>query len=241
MTEFLQRVRFSEIITLIGFLVGCAFVSYVVRSIGYFSILGPEMLWMYLDLNVMQGAVFSIPGVMLLTSIVYLAILLVVSVVNYEEKNGVLTDRVPILLKKTLKFSLILLAYFVLFFFEFLFGKDMYGAKMLVYFGFFMTNLIAIVDSWFNGSKYSLLFTGFLGFLLMYNCLLQLGKMEAFIDLHKVSPRYSVWADDKSYMNVTVMRSSSSYLILKVGNDAVFYDRARIRRVERETTEILGN
>ncbi len=52
-------------------------------------------------------------------------------------------------------------------------------------------------------------------------------------DLTHGKNRYNLYSSEKSYLNVLVLRSTSTSVIFKAGDEIIFYDRANIKRLER--------
>lgn len=59
----LARYSLTDLASFLGMCVGFAFAAYVVRTIGSFSVVGPELLGLFLEANLISGAIIIVPWV----------------------------------------------------------------------------------------------------------------------------------------------------------------------------------
>jgi hypothetical protein len=215
----LPNISITQLATYAGICVGLAFVSYVVRTLGYFSVVGPEFFPLFIQADLVMGAVLEAPFVISILSAAYLiaayftfwevtfllwlsgvaAILFLISKFFLEGENFIWIATISLILA--------LFSYMWIF----IHYIDQRRLSIVLCFSALMSTNAALTN---------------------------FGKYQAIDDLNHPRVRYSVTAEDKSYVNVILLRASNSAILLKVGGAVVFYDRSKISKIELAASEM---
>ncbi len=234
--RLLGRFSLSDVLAVVGFCVGCAFVTYVVRMVGYFSVVGPELLGMFLETDLIQGAIFSLPGVILLVGIIQMCVAFVFPLMERLTPSiDRLVDNLPRSVKlkpDTLIGIISILVFSGLMLLSIFKPVDDFGARLLLQITITMISITYFFDHLIFRKNLSIIWSVAI-ILNGYQCLYEIGRTEAQLDLKSTTNRYAISASDRSLVNVTILKSSSKALLIKVGNDVVMYDRSQISRIEK--------
>ncbi len=232
----LDKYSLTDIISAIGFCVGCAFVTYIIRMFGYFNVVGPELLGMYLDSDLIQGAILALPAVILTLGFIQLIVAWLFPIFDRISPK---VNRViewlprPFQLEATTFFALLAVAAFVgSLIVQIVTPDDDQGSLLM----FQVVSLIAccvFATESFLAQRRINLFWVIAVALNGYWTLYQVGRFEAQNDLRHSRVRYAVYAVDKAFVNVMLLRSTSKAVLMKVGGDVVMYDRSQVTRIER--------
>ncbi|UPA25361.1 hypothetical protein [Shinella oryzae] len=235
-----EDMSFTKVVSIVGFLIGCAFITYVVRTMGYFAVIAPEYLGFFIETDLIMGAIRAAPFVIGCATFVYLIFWFAAVLLAHEEKVDrvimpidAAVRRLPVWLR-----TLPLVIFFVaLFASPFLFEGDFYVIRV----AFLYVNL-SLAVMWLvqkHAADRTVHPPAFATFLItLYPALYETGKYEAIQDLNHSEARYSITAGDRSYVNALLLKASSNGVLLKVGNEVILYDRSQIARIERATDRI---
>ncbi|OYR11191.1 hypothetical protein CEV32_1489 [Brucella rhizosphaerae] len=113
------------------------------------------------------------------------------------------------------------------------FPDRFYFFQMMIFFIYFGANGIQGLSALADRKAFKSIVPFTCSLVAAYGVLFFLGKYSAANDIEKDKVRYSVYTDDKSFINVNVVFSSSSVLVIKSGSDIIFYERSQVKRVER--------
>lgn len=226
----------TEIVSFFGFCVGCAFVTTTVRTIGYFSVIGPQFQDLFLDTDLVKGAVQALPGIIFIAASIWAGIWL--GVVSFETVHPTvqhLERAAPRILSVPLRVIVnwwggITIAAYV--FAIALFDGEYFFIRFLLWFLMSLSAYFQAVVAIIEGKKiHPILAVALL--IMTYNGLHDLGKLEAISALRNTSERYSVETSNKSYANVNLLRTTSNAVLLRVGGEVIYYDRSQINQISR--------
>ncbi len=219
---------------------GCAFITYVVRTIGYFRIIAPEYLGFFIETDLVMGAIRATPFVVGACYIVYTLFWLVSLVIDHEDKIVRVTrpiHGIKRLSRPWMKTVALWTFYFALIVSGFVFeGENFFITLELSY----LAALYVVIWTLQQYEDYGKInpFVGVAAMLSVYTALINTGKWEAIVDLNSSNARYSITATDKSYVNVILLRTSASGVLLKAGKDIILYDRSKVSKIERMADQI---
>jgi hypothetical protein len=228
-----QDITLGRVVSYVGFAVGCAFITYMIRTMGYFSIIAPEYLGFFVETDLIMGAIRATPFVVGMAWLIYTMYWIVG--MAHDELHRVPQwftspfEKVRAASPSWLFPTIICL---VLGGSQLLPENDNYILRVMVacIAAFFMSlSLIEQFQEYGTVNPITALATLFL----LHAALFDEGKWEAISDLRHSKARYSITTSDKSYANVLLLRASSSSVLLKVGGDVVLYERSQVVRIER--------
>ncbi|MGQ2917148.1 hypothetical protein [Rhizobium oryzihabitans] len=232
----LSKYSLTDIVSAVGFCVGCAFVTYVIRMFGYFNVVGPELLGMYLDSDLVQGAILALPAVILVLGLIQMIVSFLFPVFDrIAPKVDRVIERLPkrLQIEATTFFVLLAGGAFVgSIIVQVVTPDDDHGALLLFHVMSLMACCVFATENFLAHRRIKLFWVIAVA-LNSYWTLYQVGRFEAQNDLRLSKTRYAVHAEDKSFVNVTLLRSTSKALLMKVGDDVVMYDRSQVIRIER--------
>lgn len=236
MMKILSKYSIADIASVVGFCVGCAFVTYIVRMFGYFNVIGPELLGMYLDSDLVQGAILALPAVILVLCLIQTIYVIVFPLMEkLSPKIDRAIERLPPALQveaTTVFGALAWIALISSIIITIFIPDDDHGALLM----FQMVTLIACAgfstEYFIANRKLSIFWIATLA-LNTYWCVYQSGRYEAQNDLNYSKHRYVINATDKSYVNVVLLRSTNKAVLMKAGSDIIMYDRSQVTRIER--------
>lgn len=231
----LLKLTISEVAAILGIGVGCAFASYALISTGYFSIVGPGMLGWFLETNLLSGAIFCLPYVLLALTITPFFVFESIGRSIFGEKRNqeIPTQSTNLIRNNSLSMALVGALLFVS---NFIYSDYSYNDTYYSTFIWAIATLYSLIMIRYNVRNrfYPFLVIYFVIMLMNLSMfLIVFGASQGHRDLVREDRRYDVVAEDKTYLNVTVIRTTSSSLILRVGKDVVFYERSRIKRLSR--------
>ena len=230
----------TKIASALGFAVGCAFVTYVVRTMGYFSIVAPEYLGFFLETDLILGAIKATPFVIGLGSLVYLIAWITAIAVHHSDKVDIIFIPIDNLLAKRPSWTtpfLLFIFFMLVLASSFLFEGDNFIFRVLILYINLVLSLFWVADQHIENKVIHPL-SIIACFFSAHTVLYETGKLEAIMDLNHSKARYSLSASDKDYVNVLLLRASSSSVLIRVGNGVVLYERSQIKKIERSTDQI---
>lgn len=236
MIKLLRKYSIADLASVVGFCVGCAFVTYIIRMFGYFNVIGPELLGLYLDSDLVQGAIFALPAVIIVLSLIqtiYVSIFPLMERISPSVERGIARLPNAVKVEPTTFFGI--LAWIALIssvIITIVIPDDDKGMLLLFNIVTLMTCGVFAADYFVAYRKLSIFWIATLA-LQSYWCIYQTGRYEAQSDLRYSKHRYAVFAADKSFVNVVLLRSTSKAILMKVGSDIVMYDRSQVIRIER--------
>ncbi|TBY42266.1 hypothetical protein [Rhizobium leguminosarum] len=230
----------SDIAKFVGFCAGCAFATYVIRVLGYFSIMGQQFTGIFLEANLLQGAILATPGVVGIASLFCLSVWLGSVMIHFDDQITYVANRISFAGKvkpRTIMnwFSLALLA--CLFIPNRYLAGDHFEFRLLLSVLIAFLQYLFLFERWVDSSEVSVFLLAYC-LIATYTALYDIGKFEAIHDLNHGENGYSITATDKNYVNVTLLRTSSSSILFKAGSSILLYDRAKISKIERMTDKI---
>ncbi|WP_017995802.1 hypothetical protein [Rhizobium leguminosarum] len=224
----------------VGFCIGCVFATYVVRILGYFSIIGDQFTGVFLEANLLQGAILATPSVFGVASLFFIGIWLGSVLIRFDDQITYAVKKIPGLEKvkpKIISYCISLSLLVCLFIPSRYFAGDDFAIKVLV------SVLIAFMqyklsfERWLDTEKVSVLLL-VPCLIATYSALYDIGKYQAIQDINHGENGYSITAADRNYVNVTLLRTSSSSILFKAGASILLYDRAKVTKIERLTDRI---
>jgi|GEM_PF-3048204 len=226
----------GKAVSYLGFVVGCAFITYIVRTMGYFSVVAPEYLGFFVETDLVMGAVRATPFVVGVIWLLYTEFWIVSLIHDNKERfPSIISVPVGRLAGIAPSWSMQAFEYFVIFCYflsQFIpIGENYVFRRMIGMLISFILCLKAVEQFERFGTVNP--FSAFATLLVVYTTLHDVGKWEAVVDLNHSKARYSITASDKSYVNVLLLRASASSVLLKVGSQVVLYERSKIIRIER--------
>ncbi|MEW9616041.1 hypothetical protein AB3G45_19690 [Shinella sp. S4-D37] len=232
-----ENLSMAKAASIIGFLVGCAFITYVIRTMGYFSVIAPEYLGFFIETDLIMGAIRAAPFVFASATFAYLIFWLVAIALAHEEKVDrvflpidAVVERVPSWVKRLPLF----IFFAALFASSFLLEGDSYVLRVAMLYLNLMIAVMWLAER--RAAEHTIHPLALAACLIsLYSALYETGKFEAIQDLNHSKARYSITASDKSYVNVLLLRATSSGVLLKAGNEVILYDRSHITKIERAT------
>lgn len=237
--DVLGKYSIADIATALGFCVGSAFVTYVIRMIGYFNVVGPEFLGMYLDSDLVQGAILALPAVVLVVSLVLVGVGWVfptmARVAPYVDRATGYLPRAFQIDASTLLIVLAWTSSIALMVINIVNPDQDMGLLMFFHMINFMACAVFAAEYFIAHERLSLFWAVVL-MLNAYWCIYQFGRFEAQSDINFSKNRYTIYATDKTFVNVSLLRSTSKAVLLKSGDDVVLYDRSQVIRIERMPT-----
>lgn len=236
-----EKYSFSQIATFAGFCVGCIFATYVIRTFGYFSVMGEQFTGIFLEANLLQGAILATPSVFLTASLLFWSVWLASLMIDLDEQITYVASKIPGIVKVRPRLvmnciSLALVA--CLFIPAKYFDGDNFILKVMLSIFIVFIQFVFLFDRWIDTRKLSpLLLASTL--LVTYSALHDVGKFQAIEDLNHAQNGFSITATDKNYVNVSLLRTSSTSILFRAGNSILLYDRTKITKIERMTDKIV--
>ncbi|MGO7868652.1 hypothetical protein AB9E15_05330 [Rhizobium leguminosarum] len=230
----LPNVSLSQLATYGSISVGAAFVSYVVRTLGYFSIVGPDFFPLFIQSDLIMGAILETRFVAGVLTVVYVLGWYISILERYDHRIRPLMERIPFLQEGNEVNLLNGLAWVIIIFSVisswFLEGDSYLWITVCscLLAGF---SILFLLISRIEQGRWSI-FLGIVMLVTVNAALTNLGKSQAIQEINHPKVRYSVIADDKNYTNVILLRVANSGILLKVGSQVIFYDRAKIKRID---------
>lgn len=239
-----RKVTLSGLLPWIGVFIGTLFVFYTVYTMGYFSVLGPELLGFYLETNFVQGAILSIPGLVGVVSASLPALGILGGILLMDDESirnnkylsitsRINPDIVMLLMLVVCVATSVTLNWF--------FPDRFFLLQMIVFLILFGANVIKGVSALADRQALNSILQFACSLVAAYGLLLFLGKYSASNDIEKDNVRYSVYTEGKSFINVNIVFSSSSVLVIKSGSELIFYERSQVKRVERLLKRVETN
>lgn len=230
----------TKVVSIFGFFIGCAFITYVIRTMGYFSVIAPEYLGFFIETDLIMGAIMAMPFVFGASVLVYTIFWIVSILVDHEEKIERITKPVhgvkkyvPKQTKQILMWlflALLIVAPFVLHGENYIIKAELSIFSVMLTIGWLFQHKL-------DHDRISPLLAVSC-VIVTYTALHDIGKVEAITALNHSKARYSVTAADKQYVNVILLRASSSSVLIKVGGDVILYDRGQVNKIERAADQI---
>ncbi|SOC92834.1 hypothetical protein SAMN05216358_2994 [Rhizobium sp. AN5] len=202
---------------------GGAAATFVVYTAGYFSLVGPEFLGIYFDGNIISGIVQVTPMVTGVTSIcLFLYYWIYRLFCSFDDGEKIIDFLLVI--DKVLIIPIVATLFM---------DKDWLDLKAFI---LLLSAFVIAGAVFFQNMHYGVVNYLSVSFLIftLFNAVDISGKASAYRDLTKDAPRYSLYTTDKNYVNVVVLRSTSNGVIVKSGNDIIFYGKDQIERLERD-------
>lgn len=208
--------------------VSLAAAVYVAKTVGYFSIVGLEFLGVYFDANLVTGIVYVTPGVVAISSFgLFLFYWL------YRFATHVLGDDAAIFSLMLFLDKLIILPLFV----AVIFGKGEWVELKATVFLVSGTIVAAAMFVQYMHVGAVNVVSGFFLIFTLFASAKFYGEAEAYNDLSKKYPTFSIHTEEINYVNAVIMKSTSAGVLLRSGKEIVFYPSSRVIKISRDVPD----
>jgi hypothetical protein len=201
---------------------------------GYFNVVGPELFGMYLESDLILGAILGLPAVIISVALVHFVISWMLPLMDsISPKIDRAIDKLPPSMRcssTTFFIFVAALATICSILVRVLMKENDNGLFLICQLFSLFACIFFAVENFISHRKLSLFWILAVA-LNVYWTLYQFGRFEAQSDLEYSKTRYAVYATDKTYVNVILLRSTSKVVLMKAGNGVVMYDRSQIPRI----------
>lgn len=208
--------------------VGATAATFFIETTGYFKIIGKEFIGIYLDSNLFIGVLHSAPFVFSYICISVTAYYYCLKLFRYLSNDEKSFVDVLLIYDKLLIIPIVVFAFItsnnLIWLKASIFIIASFITWGIVYFQYYHFNVINYINLLFA------LFT-------TYNAIFISGQSDAVADLKRTAPLYDVFTDDKNYINTVILRATSAGVLIRWGQDVIFYRDTEIKKIRRSISE----
>lgn len=204
--------------------VGATAAAFVIKATGYFTVVGPEFIGLYLDGNILTGIFYAAPYVF---SVVSLSIWIYYWIYRgfrrlFDDETEI--TRMLLFYDKVMIIPITIAVLFAngkwVFIEEIVFAVAAFIVGGVVFFQYFHFERINYIN---------VIFCAFA----IYSAVYVSGKADAVSDLLKKEPVFDIYTTDTNYVNAIILKTASNGIVIRWGDKIIFYKTDDIKKISR--------
>ncbi|MER9586527.1 hypothetical protein [Mesorhizobium sp. M0276] len=204
--------------------VGATAAAFVVKATGYFYVVGPEFIGLYLDSNMIVGIFYAAPYVFSIISISVYAYYLIYKAVGYFFNDETEIINLLLFYDKILAVPVVVAIIFAK-------GEWIMVESAIFLIASFVIGGIIFFQYFHFGNYNSFNIVIFI--FSMYNTVYIGGKAEAVFDMSKKGPLFDIYTEETNFINAVILKTASNGILVRWGDQVIFYKASDIKKISR--------